>query len=81
MGKNIGKNIGKRYVSGTSWTILCFKYTYNYFKISNLKTAQASGDLIGNKITNAVAKSPGNKITIISKTLLQNTSETLTRKV
>ena len=39
------------------------------------KTAEATGDLIGNKIADVVAKSCDGKITKVSRSLPQNNSE------
>ena len=41
------------------------------------KQAEATGDLIGNKIANAVAKSDDSKITKVSKNSQENNSETV----
>ena len=41
-------------------------------KKSNSKTVEATGDLIGNKIANRITK--------VSRSLLQNNSETITRE-
>ena len=41
-------------------------------KNSNSKTVEATGDLIGNKIANRITK--------VSRSLLQNNSETITRE-
>ena len=44
------------------------------------KTAEATGDLIGNKISDAVAKSYDGKITKVSRSTPQNNSETITNE-
>ena len=86
MGKNIGKTIIKN-LSG--------KYSQNRLdhakksatdtlkttsKIVIQKTAEATGDLIGNKIDDAVAKSHDGTITKVSKNSQQNNSETVTNE-
>ena len=43
---------------------------------SNSKTAEVTGDLIGIKIVDVVAKSYGDKITVVSRNSPHNTSET-----
>ena len=44
------------------------------------KTVEATGDVIGNKIADAVAKSSDGKITKVSSSSPQNNSETITNK-
>ena len=86
MGKSIGKTIIKN-LSG--------KYSQNRLdhakksatdtlkttsKIVIQKTAESTGDLIGNKIDDAVAKSHDGTITKVSKNSQQNNSETVTNE-
>ena len=53
------------------WTI-CYRYIQTASKTAIQKTLEATGDLIGNKITD--------KIAIVSKFSIQNNSETITCK-
>ena len=82
MGKNIGKNLSKNLSS--TYTQKLFDYA-EQFAIESLqtvskkaiqKTEEATGDLIGNKIADAVAKLYNGKITRVSKASPQNNSET-----
>ena len=59
--KNIGKNISNRYSQKLvdSAKIICNRCNKNCFKKGNSKTAETTGDLIGNKIAD--------KITSVSK--------------
>ena len=63
MGKNIGKNISKNLSGKHSQKILdhCKQSATDAFKttskIAIQKTAEATGDLIGNKIADAITKS------------------------
>ena len=74
MGKSIGKNISKILSGKYSQKRLDHAKTFatNVLKTSSKrgisKTAEATGDLIGNKIANRITK--------VSKNLWQNTSET-----
>ena len=58
--------------------------TENYFKTASKRaiqiTAEATGDLIGNKIANVVAKSYDGKIMGASKSPQQNSSEIFTNE-
>ena len=86
MGKNIGKNIIKN-VSGT-WSQEFLdhakKYATDPLKISsrgvNQKTAEATGNLVSNKIAEAVARSYNSKITRVSKNSQQINSEIVTNE-
>ena len=44
------------------------------------KTAEATGDLIGNKTSDTITKSYDGKITVVSKNSQQNNSETVTNE-
>ena len=78
MSKNIGKNISKSLSGKYSQNLLdhAKQSTSDALKTSSKsviqKTAEATGGFIGNKIAN--------KITIVSKTLPQNNSETITNE-
>ena len=86
MGKNIGKNISKNLKSKYSQKLLdhAKQSATDTFKTSSKKviqkTAEAPGDLIGNKIFNAVAKSYDGKITKVSKNSQKNNSETVSNE-
>ena len=88
--KNMGKNIGK-YLSknvSSTYTQKLFDYAEQSAteplkttsKKAIQKTAEATGDLIGNKIADAVAKLYNGKITRVSKASPQNNSETATNE-
>ena len=86
MGKCIGKNISKNVSDKYSKKFLdhAKHSATDAFKTSSKraiqKTAGGTGDLIGNKIANAVTKSYGNKIRVGSKSPQQNNSETVTNE-
>ena len=86
LGKNIGKNIRKN---------ICGKYSQKLLdhakqsatdalntvsKRAIQKKAEETGDLIGSKIADAVAKSYHGRIIKVSKTSQQNNSETVTNE-
>ena len=81
MGKNIGKNINKN-LSG-KYSQICHdhakKSATDALKTASkrviLKTAEATGDLMGNKIADAVDKSYDGKITKVSKSSEAATNE------
>ena len=76
--KNMSKNIGKKKlaVNTAKNVLICNKIYYrcnsNCFKKSNSKNNR-TGDFIENKIAD--------KITMLSRTLAQNTSETVTNEI
>ena len=78
MGKNIGKNISKNLSGKFSWKLLDHAKKYatdplkTYSKRFIQKTAEATGDLICNKIANRVTK--------VSRSSPQNNSETITNE-
>ena len=83
MGKNIGENISKNLSGQYNQELLdhAKQSATDALKTASKKaikkTAETNGDLIGNKITDAVAKSYGGRITEVSKTSQQNNSETV----
>ena len=86
MGKNINKNISKNLSGKYSQKLLdytkqsatdAFKTTS---KKANQKTAEATGDLIANKIADMVGKSYDGRITKVSKISQENNSETVANK-
>ena len=76
MGKNIGKNISKNLIGKYSQKLLDHAKTFatdalkTDSKTAIKKTAEATGDLIGNKTADKIAK--------VSKTSQQNNLETVT---
>ena len=93
MGKNIGKNISKTLSGNYSLGMLamCQKLVDHAEKSSTddlkhsskrviQKTAEATGDLIGNKIADVVDKSCDGRITKVKKNSQQNNSETVTNE-
>ena len=91
--KNVGKNIGKNISNNLSGIYspgmlpMCqkiidhAKQSATASKRAILKTVEVTGNLIGIKIANVVAKSYGGKITGVSKNLQQNNSETVTKEI
>ena len=81
MGKNIGKNISKNL--SAKYSQICHNHAKNSatdaLKTASkrviLKTAEATGGLIGNKIADAADKSYDGKITKVSKSLEAATNE------
>ena len=75
MDKNFGKSISKNLISKYSQALLdhAKQSTANRHKTTSKKvtqkTAEATGHLIGNKIANGITK--------VSRSLLQNNSETI----
>ena len=93
MGKNNSKNISKILSGIYSPGMLAMrkklldhakKSATDAFKIASKgaiqKTAEATGDWIGNNIVNVVAKSYDGKIATVSKNSQQNNSETVTNE-
>ena len=82
MGKNIGKTISKNLSGKYSQKFLdhANESATDLFKTAS-KIAEATGDLIGNKIADAVAKAHDGEITKISKNSLQNNSETVSNEL
>ena len=81
MGKNIGKNISKKLSGKYSPGMLALSKKFldhakqsatDAFKTVLKRAIQKTGDLIGNKIANAVAKLYDGKITKVSKNSQQN---------
>ena len=86
IGKNIGKNISKRLSGKYSQKRLdhAKKSATDALETSPKrvvqKTAEVSGDLIGNKIADAVAKPYDGRITKVSKCSQQKKSEKVTNE-
>ena len=78
MGKNINENISKKLSGKYSYKILdhAKKYATGVLKTKS----EATGDLIGNRIAKAVAKSYDSKTTKVSRNLKQNNSDTVTNE-
>ena len=78
MGKNTNENISKKLSGKYSNKVLDHAKQY---ATGVLKTkSEATGDLIGNRIAKAVAKSYDSKITKVSRYLQQNNSNTVTNE-
>ena len=81
IGKSIGKNIGKNLSVKYSQKILdhCKQFATDAIKTVSKKAikkkAKATGDFIGNKIAEAVAKLYNGRITKVSKTSPRNSLE------
>ena len=86
MGKNIGKNIRKNLSGKYSQRIIKYaeRFPTDTLKISwkrlIQKSAEATTDLIANKIVDAVAKSYDCEITEASKNSQQNNTETVAKE-
>ena len=86
VGKKIGKNISKnlsgkychRFLVHTKQSATDALKTASKRVIQ--KTAETAGDLIGNKIADAVGKSSDGKITKVSRNSQQNNSEAFTNE-
>ena len=86
IGKNIGNNISKKLSGKYSQKLVdhAKNSAIDALKTSSKrviqKTAEAPGDLNGNKLGDAVAKSYDGRITKVSKNSQQNNSETVTNE-